>query len=73
MGELADEMIDGWSCSRCGIYFVEGHGHEVICKSCYKDETEEDSKTGNIGRMRSLHLESKSANDDDDEANGSLY
>ena len=42
MGQMADDMINGTTCSRCGIYFVESHGHEVICKWCYENETEED-------------------------------
>ena len=34
MGELADDMVDGYSCSWCGIYFVEAHGYPVVCNSC---------------------------------------
>jgi hypothetical protein len=42
MGELADEMLDGWSCSHCGIYFKTGHGFPVLCKDCFNEETKEE-------------------------------
>ena len=34
MGELAEDLINGFSCSWCGIYFEEEHGYPVICMSC---------------------------------------
>lgn len=34
MDEIADDMINGLSCSWCGIYFTEEHGHPVVCKEC---------------------------------------
>lgn len=36
MGEMADDMIEGYSCSWCGIYFRRPHGFPVICSSCWK-------------------------------------
>lgn len=36
MGEIADDMINGFCCSYCGIYFEEEHGFPVLCKSCYE-------------------------------------
>ena len=42
MGEIADDMINGWSCSHCGIYFEEEHGHPVLCRACYISETKEE-------------------------------
>ena len=39
MGEIADDMIDGASCSWCGIYFVKEHGYPVVCKSCADGQT----------------------------------
>lgn len=47
MGEMADDMVNGASCSLCGIYFQEEHGYPVICKSCYNHLSKEDLiKTG---------------------------
>ena len=37
MGEVADDMIEGVSCSLCGIYFEEEHGYPVVCKRCWRD------------------------------------
>jgi hypothetical protein len=34
MGEMADDMVNGFSCSWCGIYFKKEHGYPVVCKSC---------------------------------------
>ena len=41
MGEIADDMICGFSCSWCGIYFQKEHGYPVICKTCFKNWREE--------------------------------
>lgn len=38
MGEIADDMIDGLSCSLCGIYFVEEHGYPVVCTDCWDED-----------------------------------
>lgn len=37
MGEIADDIITGLSCSWCGTYFREEHGHPVVCVPCFKD------------------------------------
>ena len=42
MGEVADDMIVGLSCSWCGVYFVEEHGYPVLCKDCWKGSTAQD-------------------------------
>lgn len=47
MGEIADDMIDGTTCSLCGMYFVDGtdeegnprlyeHGYPAVCWRCWK-------------------------------------
>jgi len=36
MGEIADDLIEGHSCSWCGIYFRRPHGFPVICTSCWR-------------------------------------
>lgn len=39
MGELADDMIEGASCSWCGVYFEGTHGYPVVCKDCAEGES----------------------------------
>jgi len=39
MGEIADDMVAGLTCSHCGIYFAAEHGYPVLCKDCYRHET----------------------------------
>lgn len=36
MGELANDIINGFMCSWCGICFREEHGYPVVCHSCGK-------------------------------------
>jgi len=38
MGQIADDMVNGSSCSWCGIYFIKAHGYSVACVSCFDDE-----------------------------------
>jgi hypothetical protein len=38
VGEIAEDMVDGWSCSWCGVYFEQEHGHPVLCKDCFKEQ-----------------------------------
>ena len=42
MGQLADDMIEGYSCSLCGVYFEEEHGHPVVCQSCWNDLSDDE-------------------------------
>lgn len=39
MGDVAEDMLNGECCSHCGIYFKEAHGHPVLCRDCYTQET----------------------------------
>lgn len=41
MGENADDMIEGLTCSECGIYFQQQHGYPVLCKNCYDEDSDE--------------------------------
>ena len=50
MGEMADDMIEGHSCSWCGVYFRKPHGYPVLCWGCWKDSKKEDRE----GIQRSL-------------------
>lgn len=36
MGEIANDIITGYCCSLCGVYFEEAHNHPVVCKDCWK-------------------------------------
>ena len=38
MGENADDMIDGLTCSHCGIFFEAGDGYPVLCRGCFKKD-----------------------------------
>lgn len=40
MGENADDMIEGLTCSWCGIMFKKEHGFPVLCKNCYDKEVD---------------------------------
>lgn len=40
MGQLADDMVEGRSCSSCGIYFVKSHGFPVVCKTCHEPNSD---------------------------------
>ena len=35
MGEISDDIIEGLSCSGCGVYFDEAHGYPVLCHGCW--------------------------------------
>ena len=39
MGEIADDMVEGWTCSHCGMFFGEPHGYPVLCHECFDRET----------------------------------
>ena len=53
MGDVADDMIEGWACSHCGIYFEKEHGYPVLCHDCYDSETEEER----AGTQRAIEKE----------------
>lgn len=40
MGELADDMINGASCSECGVYFTQEHGYPVLCTDCHEQSSQ---------------------------------
>lgn len=54
MGELANDMVDGLSCSWCGVYFEESHGYPVVCKSCSKDEDYDPKNDPQIATKKEL-------------------
>lgn len=54
MGEIANDMIDGGSCSWCGTYFEEEHGYPVVCKSCSKDDDYDKATDPPVATKREL-------------------
>jgi len=36
---VANDIISGFCCSHCGVYFEDPHGHPVLCADCYDGET----------------------------------
>lgn len=36
MGDIAEDMVIGLSCSECGIYFEREHGYPVLCDECHE-------------------------------------
>ena len=48
MGEIADDMIDGLTCSMCGVCFVRAHGYPVLCRGCW---------TPGCGQQKAIELE----------------
>jgi hypothetical protein len=45
MGEIAEDTIDGFKCSWCGVYFEKENGFPVACDSCW-EEALDDAKKG---------------------------
>lgn len=57
MGQAAEDMIDGTTCSCCGMFFQDNdpnkcftHGYPVVCKECWAEmnpaEIEEAKRAG---------------------------
>lgn len=46
MGEVANDMIEGFVCSWCGIYFERLHGFPVLCKKCYHSDPKQAQSSG---------------------------
>jgi len=42
MGEIAEDMVNGWCCSLCMQYFEEEHGYPVLCKNCWRTSVPEE-------------------------------
>jgi hypothetical protein len=44
MGEMAEDIIDGFCCELCCCYFEKQHGYPVVCKECWDDLTPEEKR-----------------------------
>lgn len=54
MGQIADDMINGYCCSLCGVYFEDEHGYPVVCKGCWDNLSEEDKKNFQLAYFEEL-------------------
>jgi hypothetical protein len=48
MGEIANDMLEGFMCSNCGICFEQPHGYPVLCEECQKAWTEDEKKDAGL-------------------------
>ncbi len=46
MGQIADDIINGVSCSWCGIYFTGYDGLPVVCQHCFNQSPDDARKAG---------------------------
>lgn len=44
MGDAADDIIEGRTCSTCGEFFEGEHGYPVVCKQCWREMTPRERK-----------------------------
>lgn len=44
MGEIADDLIAGRTCSWCGKVFTREHTYPVVCKWCWNEATASERK-----------------------------
>lgn len=57
MGEIADDMVNGFCCSLCGVYFENENGFPVLCVSCAKGHSFDSNGLSREGWQRSLEKE----------------
>ena len=60
MGDMADDLVEGRTCSYCGVMFVESHDYPVLCRECFKQQ-KKDIAHGEVQRHdalpKSMHKE----------------
>ena len=39
MGEIADDILEGFQCSHCGICFEKPHDYPVLCEECFGEDS----------------------------------
>ena len=44
MGQAADDLIDGFACTECGVMFVSDHGFPVLCEACFSRDQKQPRK-----------------------------
>ena len=55
MTELTDDIINGFQCAWCEVYFEKEHGYQVVCDHCWEHATNEERKSG---VKKAIHAES---------------
>jgi hypothetical protein len=50
MADMAEDMAEGRSCSLCCVYFVNDHGHPVLCPECWENMPKKERKTSGFTR-----------------------
>jgi len=55
MGDIADDIIDGFQCSWCGVCFTQEHGYPVACNDCWKSATNQERS--NSGVQKAIYPE----------------
>lgn len=53
---IAEDIIDGWCCQLCGVYFEEEHGYPVVCESCYNELSEEEKKDYQLEPIKNFNV-----------------
>ena len=50
MGEMAEDIVEGRTCSLCGVFFVDAngdiysHGYPAVCWDCWGDLTKRERR-----------------------------
>lgn len=47
-GVIAGDIISGFKCSWCGVYFEKEHGYPVVCDSCWEDSSKKEREKSRI-------------------------
>ena len=55
MGEYADMILDGDSCSECGVYIGEGDGYPRPCDDCKETTKKRKVKKAKKRRGKNQH------------------
>jgi hypothetical protein len=65
MGDVADDMVSGACCSRCGCYFEKEHGHPVYCLACWGKTPKEGRRGYSVAIIPEVGAESGEEKEDD--------
>lgn len=38
MGEIAEDILNGFSCAHCGVRFRDEAGYPGLCEECYEEQ-----------------------------------
>lgn len=54
MGQIADDMINGFQCSWCGVCFEGEHGYPVACHSCWREAMKDPKNRKDFKRTKTI-------------------